>query len=105
MTANDLKVAQELKQRLAAQASLVDFRVFGSRARGDADEASDMDVFVEVESLTPEVRERIHELAWEVGFKHFMVISPLVVSRFEIEKTPLRSSPIIRNITREGVAV
>ena len=105
MTAKDLKVAQELKQRLAAQASLVDFRVFGSRARGDADEASDMDVFVEVESLTPEVKERIHELAWEVGFKHFMVISPLVVSRHEVEKTALRSSPIIRNITREGVAV
>jgi len=105
MTANDLKVALELKQRLAKQAKLVDFRVFGSRARGDADETSDMDVFVEVESLTPEVKERIHELTWEVGFKHFMVISALVVSRYELEKTALRSSPIIRNIAREGVAV
>lgn len=105
MTANDLKVAQELKRRLAAQAKLVDFRVFGSRARGDADETSDMDVFVEVESLTPEVRERIHEVTWEVGFKNFMVISPLVVTRHEIEKTALRSSSIIRSITREGIAV
>jgi predicted nucleotidyltransferase len=105
MTANDRKIALELKQRLARQAELVDFRVFGSRARGDAAEASDMDVFVEVESLTPEVRERIHEVTWEVGFKNYMVISPLVVSRYEVEKTPLRSSPIIRNITREGVAV
>lgn len=105
MTANDLKIAQELKQRLASQAKLVDFRVFGSRARGDADEASDMDVFVEVEALTPEVKEGIHQVTWEVGFKHFMVISPLIVSRHEIEQTALRSSPIIRNITREGVRV
>ena len=105
MTANDRKIALELKQRLAGQAELVDFKVFGSRARGDAEETSDMDVFVEVESLTPDVKERIHVLTWEVGFKHFMVISPLVVSRYELEKTPLRSSSIIRSIAREGVAV
>lgn len=105
MTANDRKIAQELKQRLASLAKLVDFRVFGSRARGDADESSDMDVFVAVESLTPEVKEGIHEVTWEVGFKHFLVISPLIVSRHEMENTALRSSSIIRSINREGVPV
>ena len=105
MTSNDYKIAKELKERLAAQAKLVDFRVFGSRARGDAEQESDMDVFVEVESLTPEVKEKIHATTWEVGFKNFMVISPLIVSRFEIEQTALRSSPIIRNIARDGVSV
>ena len=105
MTANDYKIARELKDMLASQANLIDFRVFGSRARGDADAESDMDVFVEVESLTPEVKEKIHETTWAVGFKNFMVISPLIVSRFEVEQTALRSSAIIRNITREGVTV
>jgi len=105
MTADDYRIARELKERLAAQAKLVDFRVFGSRARGDADSESDMDVFVEVELLTPEVKERIHETTWAVGFENYMVISPLVVSRYEVEQTALRSSAIIRNITREGVAV
>lgn len=81
MTSDDLKVAKELKQRLASLAQLVDFRVFGSRARGNADEDSDMDVFVAVESLTPELKEGIHEITWDVGFKHFLVISPLIVSR------------------------
>jgi predicted nucleotidyltransferase len=105
MTANDYKIARELKEMLASQANLIDFRVFGSRARGDADAESDMDVFVEVEALTPEVKEKIHETTWAVGFKNFMVISPLIVSRFELEQTALRSSAIIRSITREGVTV
>lgn len=105
MNANDYKIVRELKNRLAAQAKLIDFKVFGSRARGDAEQESDMDVFVEVESLTPEVKEKIHATIWEVGFENFLVISPLIVSRFELEQTALRSSAIIRNITREGVAV
>ena len=105
MTANDYKIARELKEMLGSQTNLIDFRVFGSRARGDADDKSDMDVFVEVESLTPEVKEKIHETTWAVGFKNFMVISPLIVSRFELEQTALRSSAIIRSITREGVSV
>jgi len=105
MTPNDLKIARELKSRLAAQTELVDFRVFGSRARGDAEADSDMDVFVEVETLTPEVKEKIHATTWEVGFHNDVVISPLIVSRYEVEQTALRSSAIVRNITREGIAV
>lgn len=105
MTTNDFKIARELKERLVTQVELVDFRVFGSRAREDADAESDMDVFVEVESLTLEVKEKIHETTWAVGFNNDMIISPLVVTRYEVEQTALRSSAIIRNITREGIVI
>ncbi len=48
MTEHDLTIARQLKERLDTVVTLVDFRIFGSRARGDADQHSDMDVFVEV---------------------------------------------------------
>ena len=51
MKERDVEIARQLKERLSEVASLIDFRVFGSRARGDDDEDSDMDVFIEVESL------------------------------------------------------
>jgi predicted nucleotidyltransferase len=105
MNSRDLNIARELKRRLAAQTNLVNFMVYGSRARGDAGESSDLDVFVEVESLDSQTKERIYELTWEVGFKNFMVISPIIVSRNELENTALRSSPLICNIARDGVAV
>ena len=37
MLDRDLQVAQILKDRLSSVVTLVDFKVFGSRARGDAD--------------------------------------------------------------------
>lgn len=34
MTSRDYEIAKELKERLSAFVRLIDFRVFGSRARG-----------------------------------------------------------------------
>ena len=38
MTQQDREIAKELKNKLSEVVHLLDFRVFGSRARGDADE-------------------------------------------------------------------
>ena len=105
MTPKDHKIAKELKNKLSEVVDLLDFRVFGSRARGDADEYSDMDVFIEVESINKELSEKIFDIVWEIGFKHFMVISTLIFTRDELENSPLRSSSIVKNIGREGVSV
>lgn len=105
MTKRDQQIAEELKKRISATVRLVAFRVFGSRARGDADEDSDMDVFMEVERIDEEIKRKIQEVAWEVGFEHLLHISPLVFTRHELEETPLRSSFIVQNIVEEGVEV
>ncbi len=105
MNEEDLIIARELKRRLSELARLVDFRVFGSRARGDAEEGPDMDIFVEVETIDKNLKERIRDVAWEVGFDNSMVISPLIFTRDELENSPLRSSPIVKAITQEGLRI
>lgn len=105
MKPKDFEIARKLKQRLSGIIPLIDFKVFGSRARGDYDEYSDMDVFIEVESINKELKAKISDIVWEVGFENFIVISPLIFTRDEIEKSPLRASPIVENIAEEGVAV
>lgn len=105
MEEKDMSIAMELKKRLSALVQLVDFCVFGSRARGDADEYSDLDVFVEVERLDQNLKERLLDIAWEVGLDNLTVISPLIYTRDEIENSPHRSSPIIKIIAQEGVRV
>lgn len=105
MRQKDYEIAKELKGKLSEIVRLIDFRVFGSRARGDEDEYSDMDIFLEIDVLNRELKNKILDIIWEVGFKHFIVISPLIMTKDEVENSPLKSSPIIKNVVAEGVRV
>lgn len=105
MKKNDYQIAKNLKERLSNVVHLVDFRVFGSRAREGADEYSDLDVFIEVEDMDEQLKKKIRDIVWEIGFEHSIYISPLIFTRNEIEASPLRVSPIVKNITEEGVRI
>lgn len=105
MKQKDYAIAKELKERLSEIVSIIDFKVFGSRARGDVAEYSDMDIFIEVESLDRELKQKIRDIVWEVGFDNSIYISPLVFTLQELENSPLKSSPIVKNIYEEGVEV
>jgi predicted nucleotidyltransferase len=105
MNPRDYKIACELKRRLADAMDLVDFKVYGSKDRGDDDEFSDLDVFIEVASLDKKTKDLISEIAWEVSLENLIVISPLVFSVDETENSPLRASPILLNIKEEGIRV
>ena len=99
----DQQTALEFKRRAAALAPILQFRVFGSRARGDATVGSDLDIFLVVDDIDAALREKISEVAWEVGFENDVVLSTFVVTVEQLEHGPLGVSPIVRQIEREGV--
>ncbi|HOL55320.1 MAG TPA: nucleotidyltransferase domain-containing protein [bacterium] len=105
MRQDDYEIAEKLRVKLSKVVSLVDFRVFGSRARGEGDEYSDMDIFLEVEALNEGLKERILDIIWEVSFETCIVISPLIFTKEEIENSPLKVSPLVKNIMEEGIKI
>jgi len=105
MNSIDQNIALELKKRISEKIRIDDFRVFGSRAAGKNENDSDMDVFIQVERIDKATKEVIYEIAWEIGFNNNIVISPLVFSTDEIVNSPLRISPIIKNIHETGISL
>ena len=99
----DRSIALELKRRLEKVFLLNDFRVYGSRARGDSTPESDLDVYIEVASISNKKRKQISEIAWEVGFERDRVISTFIATHDQIIHGPLGASPIIFKIESEGI--
>lgn len=105
MNKKDLAVARKLKKKLKGKIPLYEMRVFGSRARGNAQHDSDLDIYIEVGSLTRRERRLISETAWEVGFQHNIVIAPVVFSHEAVQRGPLSASPLYKVIQKEGILV
>ncbi len=103
LTQADRRIARDFRRRLMAVTPLLDLRVYGSRARGNAAPDSDLDVFIEVENVTAELRRRISEIAWEVGFDADRVISTVVTTREQLEHGAMGANPLMLNIEREGI--
>jgi uncharacterized protein len=108
MTSRDMELIRAFKARLDQRLTGYRLIVFGSRARGDADEESDLDVLVITEE--PEKDELFLEIsgcAWEASMElgAEVLINTVVASKEAWETGPERLSLLALAVQREGVPV
>lgn len=95
------RFARELRRRYGD--AVLDVRLFGSFARGGADEASDVDVAVVLESVDWETRRDVIDLATDTGLPHQLLLSPTVFDRETWETWRRQERALVMDIDREGV--
>jgi predicted nucleotidyltransferase len=102
-----LEIGKMLADRIHALVPDATVLLYGSAARGEMEEFSDIDIYVELpDSCDIESMQiRIGDIAWEIGFEHDRIIQAVVYKRSEVWDSPLRSSPFIKAIMREGVSI
>jgi len=105
MQEKDLRVIEKFKLLVSQKVKVLELRVFGSRARGDASPESDLDVLIVVDHLDHSLEKYISNCAWEAGFPEDIIIMPIAISIDTLKNSPIRESVFIKNIYREGVAV
>lgn len=102
---NEKIAVTKLKESLIEKFKLFDFRVYGSKARGNASPDSDIDVMIEIEDYNPSVESTIDDIVFEINLNFDCFISTIIFSKKELEEGPLSESPIYKIIQKEGVTV
>ena len=83
--------------------SVLDIRLFGSYARSNAHEGSDVDVAVVLEEAGWETRRDIIDLAADFGLAHDLTLSPTVFDRETWERWRAQDRPLARDIEHRGI--
>jgi len=94
--------ARLLKERFSIDSVIL----FGSKARGDADAHSDIDLLlISSKGLHWKDEKAIVDALFDIGMEHDVIFSPLFASSEEWENGLFKSFPIYDEITREGALV
>ena len=98
---------EQYKLRLGERfgAALVEVRLFGSRARGEAHAESDVDVLVVLERAGFDDRRTAIDLAADVGLEHGLIVSPTVFDRSTWARYREQERPLAAEIERDGILV
>lgn len=78
-------------------------RVFGSMARGEAHEDSDVDILVILDGASFAERGRAIDLATELGLAEGLVFAPIVLTPDEWAELVNRERALPREIDRDGI--
>lgn len=105
LTANERAALDDFVRRLRAKYAdeVLLVRLFGSKARGDFDAESDIDVLVVVREDDWRFNRQIVGEAWDPMFEHNVVISPTVVCYDHYRWLGDVTAPFYRAIQRDGI--
>ena len=103
---NEKNALLELKEIILARFPDAEIILYGSKARGDSDKESDIDLLILVESLiNSKLEEEIFHLSYQIELKYEVVFGEIVENK-DFWNTPLANAmPLHRNIDREGVHI
>jgi len=93
--------AAELRRRFAD--SVVEVRLYGSYARGEAHEESDVDVAVVLEDARWATQREVINIAADTGLDCGLVLSPTIFDRETYARWRTQQRPLVMDIERDGI--
>ena len=102
---NEKKALDVLKTALTETYTLLDFKIYGSKAKGTDLPDSDLDVMIILEDHSATIESQIDDLIFDIKLKYDCFITAIYFSRKELEVGSLSESPIYKKIQQEGISL
>ena len=95
----------ELKKEISKKYKLLWMKLIGSKARGDSDEESDIDIVIVLENVDWDIERDIYEKCFYLGLKYDIVISPIIYPEKDINDTLTQITPFYKTVEAEGIPI
>ncbi|MDO8446048.1 MAG: nucleotidyltransferase domain-containing protein [Deltaproteobacteria bacterium] len=109
MEEKDRQLVLEFKRRLSDEVlgHLKRLILFGSRARGEGTQDSDLDLVALVDEKNPEIENKLSDAAYSVMWDHDFrpIISLKVFAESRFRSAAEKGYSFYRNVEREGVSL
>lgn len=104
LSLQEKKAIAAFKERLLKQFGdqVTSLKLFGSRARGEGDEESDLDVLVLLKEDSLAVRNQILDIATDLFLEYEIDISPTVMTQTHFEDMKRRERLFPQEVERDG---
>ena len=103
LTNHERKILAGVVARLKTDFGAERVFLFGSAARGSMDRESDIDLMAIMPVADWDTKKRVCDLCFDAELDIGRIISVRCMGKEMIENGPLRGSPLVRNVQREGV--
>lgn len=84
---------------------LVELTLFGSKARGDAREDSDIDILVITNSGNWRLRDVVYRIVNNILLDDDINISPKVIGKEDYKRLYEKGYPFVKNVIRDGIVI
>jgi len=102
LTNSEFEKTEELAQVFRERFGAEEIILYGSAARDELEEGSDIDLLVVLPKVDWETEKKISDICFSAELECGRVFSVICYSVEELEHSPLRVSPLVLNARREG---
>ncbi len=92
---------EELRNKMGDE--ILKILLFGSKARGDFNRESDIDIFVLVREKTQNIRDKVGDITADYVFDYDIPLSPVLYDLDEYNQNKKLGSFFFENVEKEGV--
>ena len=97
-------IMTELKHTITQKYALLEMRLFGSTARGEATTDSDIDVFVRLPEVNRVIEEDVFDMAYALELRYDCLIDIIVLADTTLQHYS-NQIPLYQNILHDGVLI
>lgn len=107
LSKEEKNILQELKKeihRLAGD-SLEGVFLYGSKARGDFDDQSDIDIIIIVQGLSRELKDKMLAKIADLELEYLTPLSIIVISKEDFDNLKKKERRLALDIEKEGISI